>query len=188
MSSHREAPGILKDPTADNTDVYAFVTPNNTVTIITNYVPVGGAGRRAELLRVRRLRHLPDQHRQQRRRSTGRDLRVPVRDHQHQPEHLPVQHRADRSARQPQLEPPPALHGHPHLRWASQDARPPRALPAVQHRAAVHAQLLGPGRCGDRRPGRGRPGVLRPAGRRASSSTSARCSTWRRCGPSSRCT
>ncbi len=39
MSSHREAPGILKDPTADNTDVYAFVTPNDTVTIITNYVP-----------------------------------------------------------------------------------------------------------------------------------------------------
>jgi hypothetical protein len=39
MSSHREAPNILKDPTADNTDVYAFVTPNDTVTIITNYVP-----------------------------------------------------------------------------------------------------------------------------------------------------
>ena len=39
MSSHREAPGILKDPTADNTDVYAFVTPDDTVTIITNYVP-----------------------------------------------------------------------------------------------------------------------------------------------------
>jgi hypothetical protein len=40
MSSHREAPSILKDPLADNTDTYAFVTPNNTLTIITNYVPV----------------------------------------------------------------------------------------------------------------------------------------------------
>ena len=40
MSSHREAPSILKDPLADNTDTYAFVTPNNTVTIVTNYVPV----------------------------------------------------------------------------------------------------------------------------------------------------
>ena len=40
MSSHREAPGISKDPVADNTDTYAFVTPNNTVTIITNYLPV----------------------------------------------------------------------------------------------------------------------------------------------------
>ncbi len=39
MSSHREAPGISKDPCADNTDTYAFVTPNNTVTIVANYLP-----------------------------------------------------------------------------------------------------------------------------------------------------
>jgi hypothetical protein len=39
MSSHREAPAISKDPVADNTDTYAFVTPGNTVTIITNYLP-----------------------------------------------------------------------------------------------------------------------------------------------------
>src|SRR3954452_23907481 len=39
MSSHREAPGISKDPVADNTDTYAFMTPNNTVTIIANYLP-----------------------------------------------------------------------------------------------------------------------------------------------------
>src|SRR5437763_16056997 len=39
VSSHREAPGISKDPVADNTDTYAFVTPGSTVTIITNYVP-----------------------------------------------------------------------------------------------------------------------------------------------------
>ena len=29
MSSHREAPEISKDPVADNTDVYAFVSPDN---------------------------------------------------------------------------------------------------------------------------------------------------------------
>src|SRR5688572_14664564 len=40
MSSHREAPAISKDPVADNTDTYAFVTPDDTVTIITNYLPV----------------------------------------------------------------------------------------------------------------------------------------------------
>src|SRR5262245_10180471 len=40
MSSHREAPGISKDPVADNTDTYAWRTPNNTVTIVTNYLPV----------------------------------------------------------------------------------------------------------------------------------------------------
>ena len=30
MSSHREAPEISKDPVADNTDVYAFVSPRRT--------------------------------------------------------------------------------------------------------------------------------------------------------------
>jgi hypothetical protein len=40
MSSHREAPGVLCDPCADNTDTYAWVTANKTVTIITNYIPV----------------------------------------------------------------------------------------------------------------------------------------------------
>src|SRR5919201_6563735 len=42
MSSHREAPEISKDPVADNTDVYAFVSPGrpNTVTLIANYIPL----------------------------------------------------------------------------------------------------------------------------------------------------
>jgi hypothetical protein len=42
MSSHREAPEISKDPVADSTDTYAFVSPDapNTVTIITNYIPL----------------------------------------------------------------------------------------------------------------------------------------------------
>jgi len=42
MSSHREAPGISKDPVADSTDLYAFVSPDkpDTVTIIANYVPL----------------------------------------------------------------------------------------------------------------------------------------------------
>jgi Domain of unknown function (DUF4331) len=42
MSSHREAPEISKDPVADSSDLYAFVSPDdpNTVTIIANYVPM----------------------------------------------------------------------------------------------------------------------------------------------------
>src|ERR1051325_10877992 len=42
MSSHREAPEISKDPVADNTDLYAFVSPDapDTVTIIANYIPL----------------------------------------------------------------------------------------------------------------------------------------------------
>jgi Domain of unknown function (DUF4331) len=44
MSSHREAPEISKDPVADSTDVYAFVSPDqpSTVTLIANYVPLEG--------------------------------------------------------------------------------------------------------------------------------------------------
>ncbi len=40
-SSHREAPLIADDPQADNTDVYAFRSPDDpsTVTLIANYIP-----------------------------------------------------------------------------------------------------------------------------------------------------
>jgi hypothetical protein len=41
-SSHREAPLISEDPAADNTDVYAFVSPDrpDTVTILADYIPL----------------------------------------------------------------------------------------------------------------------------------------------------
>jgi len=41
-SSHREAPLIAGDPAADNTDLYAFVSPDDPtkVTIIANYIPL----------------------------------------------------------------------------------------------------------------------------------------------------
>jgi hypothetical protein len=44
MSSHREAPEIAKDPVADSTDLYAFVSPDapGTVTLIANYIPLEG--------------------------------------------------------------------------------------------------------------------------------------------------
>src|SRR5207247_10424761 len=40
-SSHREAPLISEDPTADNTDLYAFRDPNqpDKLTIISNWIP-----------------------------------------------------------------------------------------------------------------------------------------------------
>jgi len=42
MTSHREAPRISQDPVADNTDLYAFVSPDkpDTVTVIANYIPL----------------------------------------------------------------------------------------------------------------------------------------------------
>jgi hypothetical protein len=44
MSSHREAPGIAKDPVADSTDLYAFVSPDrpDSTTLIANYIPLEG--------------------------------------------------------------------------------------------------------------------------------------------------
>src|ERR1700733_5579069 len=45
MSSHREAPEISKDPVADSTDLYAFVSPDapTPLTLIANYLPLEGA-------------------------------------------------------------------------------------------------------------------------------------------------
>ncbi len=42
MSSHREAPEISKDPVADSTDVYAFVSPADPdmVVLIANFIPL----------------------------------------------------------------------------------------------------------------------------------------------------
>lgn len=42
MSSHREAPEIAKDPVADGTDTYAFVSPDDPtkVTLIANFIPL----------------------------------------------------------------------------------------------------------------------------------------------------
>ena len=41
-SSHREAPDILADPTADNTDVYAFTAPDapDSLTVVANWIPL----------------------------------------------------------------------------------------------------------------------------------------------------
>ena len=41
-SSHREAPKILTDPTADNTDVYAFTAADapGSLTVVANWIPL----------------------------------------------------------------------------------------------------------------------------------------------------
>src|SRR6478672_1975712 len=41
-SSHREAPKILADPTADNTDVYAFTAPDapGSLTVVADWIPM----------------------------------------------------------------------------------------------------------------------------------------------------
>ena len=78
-SSHREAPLIAEDPSADLTDLYAFRSPDkpNTVTILANVVPGEDPGR-AELVHVLAERALQPQGRHRRRRSPERHLPVPV--------------------------------------------------------------------------------------------------------------
>ena len=79
-SSHREAPLISEDPSADLTDLYAFRSPDkpNTVTILANVDPRRGSGRRPELLHVLAERPVQPQDRHERRRHAGRDLPLPV--------------------------------------------------------------------------------------------------------------
>ena len=99
-SSHSEAPLISQDPRADNTDLYAFVSPDDTnkVTFIANYIPLESSGQRAELPELRRHRPLRDQDRQQRGRQGRHRLPVPVHDEDAEPEHVPLQRRPDHVA------------------------------------------------------------------------------------------
>ena len=128
--------------------------------------PAAGTGGRPELLRVRRRRPLPDPHRQQRRRLRRHDLLVQVHHHGGRPGHVPVQHRPDRVAGQPELEPPPVLHRRPVApRAQPADAGLEPGLPAVQHRPAVHPGLPGARRAGRALAARRREGLRRTARR-----------------------
>ena len=73
-SSHREAPLIAGDPAADNTDLYAFVSPERPgyVTFIANWIPFEEPNGGPELLPVRHRRRVQHQRRQRRRRQGRR--------------------------------------------------------------------------------------------------------------------
>ena len=139
MSSHREAPEISKDPVADNTDTYAFVSPGQAGHGHDHHqlrAARGPAGR-PELLRVRRRRPLLDPRRQRRRRP-GRHRATSSRSTTKvaKPEHVPLQHRADHLAQQPELEPAPVLHGDPQSTATTGTAGPRcSARPALPARA-----------------------------------------------------
>ena len=113
MSSHREAPEISKDPVADSTDLYAFVSPDAPEHRHDHRQlrAAAGPGRRPELLRVRRRRAVRDQHRQRQRRRRRHHVPVPVHDRDRDRRHVPLQRRADHLARLRQLEPPAVLFG-----------------------------------------------------------------------------
>src|SRR5579859_7814214 len=141
MSSHREAPEISKDPVADSTDLYAFVSAGNTVTLIANYIPLqlpaGGPNFYEFGDDVLYEIHIDNN-------GDGRadiSYGVPVPDHGAQPQHLPVQHGTDQLADRPELEPVPDLRRHRDLQRGARVRGP-----------ASRRLLRGSGR--DLRPGR----------------------------------
>ncbi len=171
MSSHREAPEISKDPVADSTDVYAFVSPDapDTVTLIANYVPLqapdGGPNFYEfgdDVLYHINIDNNGDGER-------GDHLRAPLQHGRAEPEHVPLQHRPHPVAGRQPLEPAADLLAQP----AGQERQPAAhhgpghepALPALQHRPPVDAQLHRPGQPGRPHPRRRREGVRRPTGR-----------------------
>ena len=113
-SSHREAPLIADDPAADNTDVYAFVSPDkpNTVTIIANYFPFEDPAGGPELLPVRSDRSLRAQRRQQRRREEDVTYQFRFTTAVGEPEHVPLQHGPVTSPDRPRPEREADVHGH----------------------------------------------------------------------------
>ena len=125
MSSHREAPEISKDPVADSTDVYAFVSPDKPGHghADRQLHPAAGPGRRPELLLVRRRRPVRDPHRQRRRRPGRHHLPVPLQDHGCGTPTRSSTTSARSVARQPELEQPPVLLRSP----GSSTARAPHA-------------------------------------------------------------
>ena len=109
MSSHREAPEISKDPVADSTDVYAFVSPDqpDTVTLIANYIPLqapaGGPNFYEfgdDVLYEIHVDNNGDGRR-------GHHLPVPVQHRVRNPETFLYNTGPDPVAGQPELEPPP---------------------------------------------------------------------------------
>ena len=169
MSSHREAPEISKDPVADSTDVYAFVSPDrpDTVTLIANFIPLqkpdGGPNFYEFGDDVLYEIHVSNKGKAE------SDIIYQFEFTHPDPQQgdLPLQHRADHQHRRPELEPAAVLHGHPH-RGRQDDGPRPRPAPArrsTSARAARRTTQALAAQAVHALPG-GSEGLRRPAGRR----------------------
>ena len=172
-SSHSEAPLISQDPRADNTDLYAFVSPDdtNTVTMIANYIPLEApaSGPNFYSFDDSALYQIGIDQNGDGHADIGYQFRFHDADAER--EHVPLQHRADHLARQPELEPAADLHAHAcpveqeRQREGSGRARQQHPDAARQHRAALDAELRRPRVGGGHEPVRRDQGLRRPAGR-----------------------
>ena len=186
-SSHREAPGIALDPSADNTDTYAWTAPGRARRADRRGgLDSGrGAGERAELPLVRRSRPLLHPCRQHGRRPAGRQLPVQLQDEGPQQGLVPVRAPGRERIRRLEAERHPALLGRP------RDAPlPPRPRPregedgrtrptgrAAQHRAEDVPELRQLRERGDPLAAATARSCSSASGTIRSSSTSARRST-----------
>ena len=165
-SSHREAPLIADDPAADNTDVYAFVSPDkpDTVTIIANYIPfedpAGGPNYYRFDPTVRYELHVDNNG------DAVDDVTYQFRFKTSvgEPEHVPLQHGpghvADRSGPERQAD---VLGDADDVAAARRCSCSGAAVLAGEHRAALESELR---HVAGRRRSRRRPEGLRRAARR----------------------
>ena len=177
------SPEICKDPVADNTDVYAFVSPDrpDSVTLIANFIPFqnpqGGPNFYEFGDDVLYEIHVSNRGDGARR----RHLPVPVPHRDPQRDDVPLQHRPDHRDRQPELEPPAVLLGHAGCSAASRPQAlagnltvPPVNVGVRARTAATTASCSPRPRC-TRSVATG--GSSPASGRTASTSTSAASST-----------
>ena len=192
MSSHREAPEISKDPVADNTDIYAFVSPDrpDTVTLIANYIPLEDPAGGPNFFEFGDDVLLPDQRRQRRRRPGRRHLRVPASTRRSGNPNTFLYNTGPIASLDSANCNRRSSTASPRIATASgtSEARQEPALPAVQHRPAVDPELRRPGERRDLRRSTAASRCSPGSGSTASTSTSGRSSTWPRCGRSRTCT
>ena len=158
-SSHREAPGIALDPSADNTDTYAWTAADapGALTVAANWIPGRGAGERAELPLVRRSRPLLHPRRQHGRRPPRCQLPVQLQDEGPQQGLVPVRASGRQRVWRLEAERDPAVLGRPRAAPLPPRSRPgegadARARPArgaAEHRAEDVPELRQLRECGD---------------------------------------
>ena len=167
MSSHREAPEISKDPVADSTDVYAFVSPDKpgTVTLIANYIPLQGPAGGPNFYEfgddVLYEIHVDNNGDGRADVSFQFRFRTTVRN----PETFLYNTGPIQSLDSPNWNRRQSYDVTMVVRLLGRTDRHRAGLPAVQHRAAVHAGLRRAGRPGGAPAGRRDHGVRRAAGR-----------------------
>ena len=139
---------ISQDPRADNTDLYAFVHPNDTTrsTIVANYIPLEApaSGPNFPSFDDAVLYEIKIDNTGDGKDDIGYQFRVHDRDAE--PGHVPLQHRPDRVARRPELEPAADLHRHAGPLQAGRQDREGRQEQAGRagHRVPTPPDNIGP--------------------------------------------